>query len=57
MYLSNKVYPEGSLALYNAYLDATQRHHAYLILDLTQDTDDGLLFRTNIFLEEYLPVM
>ena len=57
MYLANQVYPEDSLGLYNAYLDATKKHQAYLILDLTQGTDDGLLFRTKIFLEEYLPVV
>jgi len=52
-YLAQQVYPEGSLGLYNAYLYATQRPHAYLILDLTQDTNDGLRFRTNIFPKEY----
>ena len=57
MYLANQVYPEDSLRLYNAYLDATQRPHGYLILDLTQDTIDGLRFRTNIFQEEYPPVV
>ena len=57
MYLSNQVYPEDSLGLYNAYLDATQKPHGYLILDLTQDTDDGLRFRGNIFPEEYPPVV
>jgi len=33
------------------------RAHGYLILDLTQDTDDGLRFRTKIFAEEYPPVV
>jgi len=51
------VYPEDSLGLYNAYLDATHKPHGYLILDVTQDTDDGLRFRTNIFAEEYPPVV
>jgi len=53
MYLANQVYPEDCSVLYNAYLDATHRPHGYLILDLTQDTGDGLRFRTNIFPEEY----
>jgi len=57
MYLANQVYPEYNIGLYNAYLDATQRPHGYLILDLTQDTNDGLRFRTNIFPEEYHPVV
>jgi len=49
MHLAIQVYTEDSLGLYNAYLDATQIPHDYLILDLTQDTDDGMRFRTNIF--------
>jgi len=57
MYLANQVYPEYCLGLYNAYLEVTQRPHGYLILDLTQDTDYGLRFRTNIFPEEYPPVV
>jgi len=57
MYLGNQVYPEDSLGLYNPYLHATQRPHDFLILDLTQDTDDGLRFRTNIFPTQYPPVV
>jgi len=57
MFLANQVYPEDSLGLYNAYLDATQRPHGNPIIDFTQDTDDGLRFRTNIFPEEYPPVV
>ena len=48
MYLANQVYPQYSIILYNAYLDASQQHHD-LILDLTQDTNDHLRFRTNVF--------
>jgi len=51
------VYPEDSLGLYNVYLDAKQRPHSNLILDLTQDKNDGLRFRTNIFPKEYPPVI
>jgi len=36
MYLTNQVYPEYSIGLYNAYLDATQQPHGYLTLDLTR---------------------
>jgi len=57
MYLAKQMYPEDSLGLYNANLDATQRTHGYLMLHLTQDTDDGLRFRTNIFPEDYPPVV
>jgi len=57
MYLAKQLYLEDSIGLYNAYLDATQRPHVYLILDLTQDMDDVLRFRTNIFPKEYPPII
>ena len=47
MYQTNQVYAEDSIGLYNAYLDVTQRTHSYFILDLTQDTNNGLRFRKN----------
>ena len=33
MYLANEVYPEDSLGLYNAYLDATERPPGYVIVE------------------------
>jgi hypothetical protein len=56
-YLARQVFPEDSDGLYKAYLDATQRPHGYLVLDLSQDTDDRLRVRTNIFPSEYPPVI
>jgi hypothetical protein len=56
-YLARQVFPEDNNGLYKAYLDATQRPHGYLVLDLSQDTDDRLRFRTNIFPSEYPPVI
>ena len=60
MFLARQVYPEDSNSVYKAYLDATRRPHAYLLLDLFQDTDDRLRFRTDIFPTEqtivYSPV-
>jgi len=44
MFLARQFYPENSASLYKAYLDATQRPHGYLILDLSHYTDDGLRF-------------
>ena len=52
MHLARQVYPEHSSSLYKAYLDATERPHGYLILDLSQDTNDLLRFRTNVFSDE-----
>ena len=49
MYLARQVYPENSHSLYEQYLDATKRPHGYLLLDLSQDTNDLLRFRTDIF--------
>ena len=49
MLLARQVYPENSNSLYKAYLDATRKPHVYLLLDPSQDTDDRLRFRTNIF--------
>ena len=57
MYLANQVYHKDSHGLYNDYLDATHGPHGYLILDLTQDTDDGLRFPTNIYPKKYFPVV
>jgi len=56
MYLANQVYPEDSIGLYNAYLDVTQGTHGYLILNQIQDTNDGLRFRTNVFLTDKYPL-
>jgi len=52
MYLASQVYPEDSVGLYNAYLDATKEVYGYLLLDLTQNTNDGLRFRAHIFPDE-----
>jgi len=49
MFLARQVYPENSASLYKAYLDATHIPHGYLLLDLSQDIDDRLRFRTDIF--------
>ena len=56
MYLASQVYREGSLVLYNAYLDAKQERYYYLLLDLTQNTNKGLGFRTHIFQDDIPPL-
>ena len=56
MYLARQVYPEDNLSLCNAYLNATQEPYGYLFLDLTQSTNDGLRFRTNIFPNDTPPL-
>jgi hypothetical protein len=56
-HLARQVYTEDSGRLYEACLDATAKPHGYLVLDVSQDTDDLLRFRNNIFPEEVPPVI
>ena len=51
-HLARQVYPEDSAGLYEAYLNATAKPHGYFVLAFSQDTDEQLRFRTNIFPEE-----
>jgi len=48
MFLVRQVYTENSTGIHKAYLDAIQRPYGYLILDLSQDTNDRLRFRRNV---------
>ena len=48
-YLARQVYPEDSVGLYKAYVEATAIPHGYLVFDFSQDRDDRLRFRTRIF--------
>ena len=57
LYLARQVYPEDSQSLYDAYRNATIQPYGYLILDFAQDTDDRLRLRTNVFPDEYLPIV
>ena len=51
--LARQVYREEERAgLYKAYLEATKKAHGYFLLDFSQDTDDRLRFRNNIFPNE-----
>jgi hypothetical protein len=52
-HLARQVYPENSQSLHEAYLDATDKAHGYLMLDFVQDTDDKLRYRTRIFPDEH----
>ena len=55
-HLPRQVYPKHSDGLLQAYLNVTETPHGYL-LDLSQDTDDSLRFRTCIFPDESPPVI
>ena len=56
MFLAGQVNPEDTICVYNSYLDETQEPHGYLLLDLTQRTNDGLRFRTNVFPNDATPL-
>jgi len=47
------VLPKASASLCEAYREATQNPHVYMILDFAQDTDDLLRYLTNVFPSEY----
>jgi len=51
--LVRQAYPEDSQSLYYSYRVDTTIPHGYFILDFSQDTDDKLRFRTNVFPDEY----
>jgi hypothetical protein len=55
MCLARQIHPKSPNKLYNAYLKGTTKPHGYLLLDLAQDTEDRLRFRTCIFPDEYPP--
>jgi len=56
-YLARQVHPEDSDSLYMSYVEATERAHGHLLLDFAQDTDDRLRYRTNVFPDEYPPII
>jgi hypothetical protein len=49
-YPARQVLSETSTSLCEAYREATQNPHGYLILEFAQDTDDMLSYRTMSFL-------
>jgi hypothetical protein len=55
-HLARRVYPEDSDGLFQAYLNAIETPHGYLLLDLFHDAD-SLRFRTCIFPDEAPPVI
>jgi len=51
--LARQIHPAGPNKLFKQYLKATKIPHGYLVLDLVQDTNDRIRFRTHIFPKEY----
>ena len=61
-HLAHQLSPEKPLFVQEAYMDATNKPHGYLLVDLKQSTPEVLRYRTNIFPHEalhqtvYLPI-
>lgn len=51
-YLARQIYPENAKDLLRVYKEVTSEPHNYLLIDLTQEINDELRFRTNIFDKE-----
>lgn len=47
--LARQIFPNKQIFLREAYLQATERPHGYLLIDLTQHTPEELRVMTNIF--------
>ena len=54
--LGRQLYPRASKHFVEAFQDATKKPHSYLLVDLTQEADDKLRLRTNIFPDELCTV-
>jgi len=57
LHLARQVQPHDSNGLLQAYLHATEATRGYLLLELSQDTDESLRFRTCIFPNEAPPMI
>lgn len=55
-HLARQIFPENSRELIRVYNEVMQTPHAYLIIDLTQECNELLRFRTDIFNQNYLAV-
>lgn len=49
IHLAKQIYPENSSELLKIYKETTQVPHSYLLIDLTQDINEALRFRIDIF--------
>lgn len=53
-HLARQIYPENSKELVRIYKEATHNGYSYILFDLTQDTNDSLRYRTNIFNKDFI---
>lgn len=55
-HLARQVYPENSAELIKVYNKVMETAHSYFIIDLTQECNELLRFRTDIFNPNYLAI-
>lgn len=55
-YLAKQIYPENSKDLLRVYKEITSIPHNYLLIDLTQNINESLRFRSNIFEKNHCEV-
>lgn len=55
-HIARQIYPENPKELIRVYNECTSEAHSYIIIDLTQDINNLLRFRTDIFNKDYLAV-
>lgn len=55
-FMARQIYPENSKELVRIYKSVTSTPHNYLLIDLTQDINENLRFRSNIFNKLYCEV-
>lgn len=55
-FMARQIYPENSKELVRIYKTVTSTPHNYLLIDLTQDINENLRFRSNIFNKLYCEV-
>lgn len=55
-HIARQVFPENPKELIRVYNECTTNAYSYFIIDLTQDINDFLRFRTDIFHKSYLAV-
>ena len=56
--IARQMFPERSLKQFAIMFDkVTERPHGYLLIDLRQDTPSEIRLRTNIFPDEYPPIV
>lgn len=57
LHFARQIYPENPLFVREAFHDATEKPHGYLLIDLKQNTPENYRLRTNIFPDDGHPMV